>query len=311
MSGHVKIRDLELIIALQEEGNLTQAAKRIGISEPGISKRLRLIERRIHAHLFDRNHGGASITDEGRSFVQSARVSVQAFHQAVYEAHETKRGERPKLRIGASVFLAPHLIEIMHAVELRLYRDLVIQVFSAYSCELLNQLEHRQLDIALVISPPPMATISSVCFARSPFMIVSREGHPFASRECVSISDIAKHPWVFFHRSVHPPLHDQILQRMETAKRTPNIVHRVSHADHVPPLLTDNDILAWLTPTGAARVASQGFNRVPLVDETISLETHIATLASNKSGLVSEFVRSFMTQIERQRKPIQLALPIQ
>jgi DNA-binding transcriptional LysR family regulator len=32
MSGHIKIRDLELVVALHEERNLTQAAKRLGVT---------------------------------------------------------------------------------------------------------------------------------------------------------------------------------------------------------------------------------------------------------------------------------------
>jgi len=37
---------------------------------------------------------------------------------------------------------------------------------------------------------------------------------------------------------------------------------------------------------------------------------HLATLASNKSPLVSEYVRTFMRRIEEQRPPLQLRLPI-
>jgi DNA-binding transcriptional LysR family regulator len=36
--GQFRIRDLELVVALHEEGNMTQAAKRLGMSEPALSK---------------------------------------------------------------------------------------------------------------------------------------------------------------------------------------------------------------------------------------------------------------------------------
>ena len=42
MTAQLKIRDLELIVALHEEGTLTRAAKRVGITEPAFSKRLQL-----------------------------------------------------------------------------------------------------------------------------------------------------------------------------------------------------------------------------------------------------------------------------
>lgn len=307
MSGHIKIRDLELVIALQEESNFTQAAKRIGISEPALSKRLRLIEQRVHAHLFVRSHEGAAITNQGRSFIEYARISVQAFHQAVHEAHETKRGEYHKLRIGASSSLAPYLIELMHSIELRLYHNLTLEIATGFSCELLVQLQHCQIDVALITSPPPIATITTVRVASSPFMIVCRASHPLAARESVRFADVAEYPWVLFSRNVHPPLHDLILRRMETERRRAKVVHLIGSADQVPALLTNDALVAWLTPPGAERVARQGFIRVPLLDEQIRLETH---LANNDSRLLSEYVRAFMTRIEEQRPPAQLRLPI-
>lgn len=310
MSGRVRIRDLELLIVLQEEGNVTQAAKRVGITEPALSKRIRLIEQRVQAHLFDRNHEGAAITNQGRTFIERARVSVEAFHQAVYEANETKSTERHKLRIGTSPFLAPSLIELMHSIELRLYRNLSIEIVGAYSCEILTQLQHHEIDLALVTSPPHMATITTVRVASSPFMIVCRAKHPLATKPSVTLTEVAEYPWVFFHRNVHPPLHDLILQRMESEKQKTNVRHHISQADQATPLLTDDRILAWLTPTGSERVVRNGFVRVPLHDEQIRLETHMATLATNESRLVSEFVRSFMKRIEEQKPPAQLTLPI-
>ena len=310
MSGHIKIRDLELIIALYEEGNLTQAAKRVGISEPAFSKRLRLIERRVQARLFTRGSEGTLVTESGRSFVERMQVCVHVFYQGVHDAQEAKYGQHHKLRIGASAFLAPHLIELLHSTELQLHRNLSLEIVTEYSCEILQQLQHRELDLALITSPPQSAAITSVRVSSDFFMIVVRPSHPLAAKKFVSLSEVAEYPWVFFNRHVHPPLHDAIMQRMEREQKKPNIIHHVSQADHVPALLTDNALLAWLTPTGSERVVRSGFVRVPLLDEQIHLEIHLATLVSNDSRIVSEFVRAFMKRIEEEKAPRQLPLPI-
>jgi DNA-binding transcriptional LysR family regulator len=310
MSGHIKIRDLELLVALHEEGNLTQAAKRIGISEPAFSKRLRLIERRVQTRLFVRGSEGSLATESGRAFLERARISIQSFYQAVHEAQEARFGERHRLRIGVSAYLTPRLIELIHAIELPLYRNPSYEIVTDSSFEILSLLQHCQIDIALITSPPPSATITSITIAIQPFMIVVRPDHPLAKRSSLSFAELTGYPWVFFNRTVHPPLHDLILQRAEATEQSANVLHRISQADQVPALLTDSQALAWLTPPGAERVSRNGLVRIPLVDEHIRLETHLASQASNNSRLVSEFVRTFVKRIEIERPSIQLPLPI-
>jgi DNA-binding transcriptional LysR family regulator len=294
MAVQWKIRDLELVVALHEEGSLTLAAKRVGITEPALSKRLQVVERNVDATLFERDHDGAKVTEPGRSFVEHAVESVHAFHRAVHSARETKISRRHRLRIGVSSYLSPRLIEQLRATELRLYRDLAIEIVTDYSLELLKQVHHRRLDLALVTSPPPAPALTSVRVAAFPFRIVFRNGHPLASKKFASLADVAEYPWVFFSQNSHPHLHERILQRVEAERYKVSVVHQISQADQVVALLTDNQMLAWLTPAGAERVAHWGFVSIPLRDEQIHLETHLVALADNKSLLVSEFFRSFV-----------------
>lgn len=308
MLNHIKIRDLELVIALHEEHNVTQAAKRVNISEPAFSKRLQLIERHVQAKLFTRGHDGTLVTPSGLSFVEGAQTSLQAFYQGIHNAQEAKYSERHKLKIGASAFLSPHLIELLHSTELRLYRNLSIEIVTECSIEILSRLQHHEIDLALITSPPPSASITSAPVAIEPFMIVMRPNHPLAMNKAVTFGEVIRYPWVFINRNVHPPLHDLILQRAQAEQQTANIVHHVSQADQVGALLTNNSLVAWLTPAGAERVVRGGFIGVPLRDEQLRLETRLVTLANNKSRLISEFVRMFMKRIEEERPPTQLQL---
>ena len=311
MSGHIKIRDLELVVALHEERNLTQAAKRIGISEPAFSKRLQLIEKRVQAKLFVRGSEGSEATSAGNAFLERARTCVQAFYQAVNDAQQAKYGESYKLRIGVSAFLPPRLIELIRTTELRLYRNLCTEIITGYSMEILSMLQRHEIELALITSPPESALITSSHVSVDPFMIVFRADHPLANHTSLTLSEASAFPWVFFNRHVHPPLHDQILQRVRAAQLRANIIHHISQADQVAAFLTDNHVLAWLTPSGAGRVARDGLVKVPLMDEQIRLETHFATQASNSSRLVSEFYRTFMIRIRDVTSSTQLHLPIE
>jgi DNA-binding transcriptional LysR family regulator len=126
----------------------------------------------------------------------------------------------------------------------------------------------------------------------------------------VGLADVAAYPWVFFNRHVHPHLHDLILHRAHVLQLTPNVAHNIMHAEQVPAFVKDGLSVAWLSPTGAARVAHGDFLSRPLVDREIRLETHLATLANNSLALASEFVRTFMKRHQQERQPVQMVLPI-
>jgi DNA-binding transcriptional LysR family regulator len=310
MATRTRIQDLELVIALSEERNLSQAAKRVGMTQPAMSKRLQVIERRLQLKLFQTHHTGADITESGRSFAECAQQSVNFFHRGIHEARQARHACLDKLRVGVSPFQPAHLVEMLRTMELRLYRNLVIEVESAFSCDLLRKLQQRDVDVALVASPPLMPSITTTKLNTRPFMIVVREKHPLAALESVSLMNVAEYPWVFFNRHVHPHLHDLILRRTEALRLMPNIVHRIMHAEQVPAFVKDGLSVAWLSPTGAARVVRDDLIARPLVDNDIRIETHLATLASNQSALLSEFVRTFMKRYQQERKPVQMVLPI-
>jgi DNA-binding transcriptional LysR family regulator len=310
MKAQLKIRDLELVVALHEEGTFTQAAKRVGITEPAFSKRLKLVEREVKETLFDRNYDGVTTTDSGRSFVAHILESIHAYYRAVHEAHEAKHGERHKLCIGVSAYLPANLIKLLQSVELALYRDLAIEIHTGLSSDLLADLKQRRIQMALVISPTETPTITTQRISTDPFRIVVRENHPLAARKSVTLVDIAEYPWVFFKRSVHVSLHDLILRRMKEERLQPQIVHQLTHVDQVSALLTNDKIIAWLNPAGAEHMTNRGFVHIPLIDNRIRIETHLATLVSSVSQLESEFVRKFVKRYEEQKPAEQLALPI-
>jgi DNA-binding transcriptional LysR family regulator len=310
VATQTRIHDLELVIALSEERTLSQAAKRVGMTQPAVTKRLHVIERRLQLKLFQVNHRGADITESGRFFVEYAQQSINLFHRGIHEARQARDAHLNRLRVGTSPFQPAHLVEMLRTMELRLYRNLSVEIESAFSCDLLRKLEQHEIDVALVTSPPARPSITTAVLGLRNFMIVFHESHELANQQSLDLRDVAAYPWVFFNRHVHPHLHDLILHRAHTLRLTPNVVHNIMHAEQVPAFIKDGSSVAWLSPTGAARVAHGELIARPLVDKEIRLETHLATLANNSSTLVSEFFRTFMKRHRQEKQPVQMVLPI-
>ena len=76
-------------------------------------------------------------------------------------------------------------------------------------------------------------------------------------------------------------------------------------------LLLKSGGIAFLTRTGALRIARQGLIAKPLDEEALRLDVHLAARADNSSKLVSEFVRAFVTKLKSVLLPPQLSLLIE
>jgi len=148
--------------------------------------------------------------------------------------------------------------------------------------QLILWIAHEGAELAVlrsaILQPPsPQGGETDLCSLRN---------FAFSEESCVHVRLAPflaqKFPW-----PISLPLYDLIHRRLEAEHKKARIAHRVSHAEQVPALLHDDSFVAWLTPTGAERIARNGLVRIPLVDSEINLEMHLASLANNKSRLVS------------------------
>ncbi len=306
----LRIRDFELLIALHDAGNLSQAAERVGITEPAASKQIKAIHHRMKVPLYDSEAKGDKLTAAAHTLLSAAVDVVLAYHRGMHDVHEALHGGQHTLRIGAFSLLPERWHRLLDSVEMRLHRNVRVHLDFAYTEQLILGLQSRDLDLALVTSPPQNGKLTTRRLETRPFMVAFREGHALAKRQSLTLSEARLYPWFFFHRSVHPWMHDMILRRADLAGGGVRIVHRVNNAAHVQRLLTDDSLLAWVSPIGAENIARPGCVAKPLDDSEIRLETHVAVLASNTSPLIAEYYKSFLKRVEEEQGPVQLTLPM-
>ncbi|MFC7754030.1 LysR family transcriptional regulator [Tsukamurella soli] len=98
------LRQMEVFVAVAEEGSIHAAARRLFLSQPAISQAMRKLERVVGAPLLVRSPRGVELTEPGRVFLDQARLILRSVDDAVAEARRV--GRRRRIRVG---LLSGHL----------------------------------------------------------------------------------------------------------------------------------------------------------------------------------------------------------
>jgi DNA-binding transcriptional LysR family regulator len=97
----LRLRHLELLLALADAGTMRAAASRLHLSQPAISKMLAEAEDALGARLFERSPQGVLPTAAGAAAVHRARVALGELAHARDEVQAIHRGASAVLRVGA------------------------------------------------------------------------------------------------------------------------------------------------------------------------------------------------------------------
>src|SRR5262245_22699908 len=95
-------RDLRYFTAVAEELHFTRAAERLFISQPALSKQIRMLERALGVALLNRECRSVSLTPAGDALLPHARATVAAWDRGLQAVEESKRAAASTLVVGMS-----------------------------------------------------------------------------------------------------------------------------------------------------------------------------------------------------------------
>ena len=268
------------------------------------------LESLLGLRLFERNHQLVELTEPGRHFVQEARDALLHAERAVLNATAASRGVDDVLNLGRSAYIDPYLVSTLLSIQLPLFPGLRIKQWSNYSHELTHQVALGKLDVALVTAVPDSPKLNLLVVSESPIYIAMSRDNPLKHSKELRLEDISNHDWILPAPHVNPYLHEMIQEAKSEKGIAVTDVHHVMTAEEASELILAHRGVAFMTCSGAWRIARDGVTMRPLAEEHLRLVTKLATRADNKSRLVSEFVRAAGRKLLNTRPMRQGRLPL-
>jgi DNA-binding transcriptional LysR family regulator len=305
MQRFVDVRSLVAIVTLAEELSFTRAAKRLGMSQSGLSRHISSLEHRHRVKLFERNHANVILTDAGRAFVEEAKLCLLHDERALQAARTTAEGVEHVLKIGRSPYADPFLTSALLSIRLPLYPNFRVNLHSDFAPELVHDLIVFKLDLALITNPGSNRKLTMTTVSEAPLYAVLPDSSPLLEREAVTLADLGDQTWILFEKKAHPIMYDTILRRAAEEGIAVKDGQKVLTAEDAAQLVSEHLGVAFVSMPGAMRIAQHGAHVRPIDDPALTLSVCLASRADNRSKSVSEFARAFMRRISQVRKPPQ------
>src|SRR5260370_17269564 len=106
--------ELECFVAVAEELHFPNAAKRLHISQPPLSRQIQALEKKLGVQLLRRKTRTVELTLPGEVFLQDAREILRHLDRASSAAHRSGGGETERLRLGfISALPGSDLMEVL------------------------------------------------------------------------------------------------------------------------------------------------------------------------------------------------------
>ena len=188
----VELRELRIFLVLADELHFGRTAERLGISQPGVSEAVRILESRLGVKVFDRTSRRVRLTPAGEGLKCSLVPALAALDRALAETSEMSHAVRGLLRVGFVLTTeGPALSRLVAAFqagypacEVRLQE---VETFDAY-----RALRRDDIDVLcnwLAVDEPDL--IAGTAFAYYQRTLAVAATHRFAGRRAVSIEELA------------------------------------------------------------------------------------------------------------------------
>lgn len=186
----MNLRQIEVFRAVMLAGSVTDAARILHVSQPGISRMLGHIELQLGVHLFERGRGKLRPTPEAQALYAEVEQVYRGVKRIDQRALELRSGGGLTLRVLASPSTALEVVPRAVSELAERFPTARIYMETQLVREMLGQLVRHDADVAISTLPIEHALLSSHLLGNWSLACVFGAGHAFEKRRSVSLRDV-------------------------------------------------------------------------------------------------------------------------
>lgn len=222
------LQQLKYIVTVAETGNITEAARRLFISQPSLTNAIRELETEMQITIFKRTNKGVTISDEGDMFLSYAR---QILEQANLLEEKFKNTDKQSPRFSVSCqhysFAVNAFVDVIREFDANRY-DFTLRETQTH--EIIEDVSRLKSEIGILYTSSKNEEIIlklikqnglkfEELFVAKPHVFICAN-HPLADREALDLKDLEEYPYLSFEQGEYNSFYfsEEILSTLDRNK---------------------------------------------------------------------------------------------
>lgn len=199
----VELRTLRYFLAVAEELNITKAAESLYMTQPALSRQLKLLENELGVQLYERGSHHITLTESGVLLRKYAKEMIE-LSEAIPSVLKVSDHEIVgTVAIGAGEGSASADLARAAACVQKTHPKITYSLVSGNASDLLSRLDSGSLDFCLIIQPVDISNYKSVrAPSRDRWGLILRKDNPLAQKAVLTPVDLRSEPLIFSEQNV-------------------------------------------------------------------------------------------------------------
>ena len=208
-----ELRQLQCFVAVAEELNFRRAAARMYMTQPPLSRQVRLLEHELRVELFLRTNRTVRLTPAGIAFLKEARRLLALADNAASSAQRVARGESGLIKLGFTGGSSYSFLPKLLAQTGTIIKSIDIVLHEMMTRDQIDALQSHAIDLGILRGPLDAPDLESASIAREMMMLAVPRGHQFAKGRMPSLTDLKNEPFITFS-PVDGPYFYELVERL-------------------------------------------------------------------------------------------------
>jgi LysR family transcriptional regulator, regulator of abg operon len=293
----MELRQIKYFLEIVRCASFGQAAEKLHVTQPALSKSIRNLEQSLGVLLLERHPVGVVPTEYGKVFMEYAALITGEIDRAVEEINQLKGTGRGIVRVGAGATMMQYLIP--QAVRAFVANDdsAVVTFRQALRDELIASLRRGEVDI-VVGSIGGLAhddDFRQEVALHDEIVVVANRNHPLAGKATVEIAEFADYKWVL------PDGTEGERNRLTRVLRTaglppPTCVISTPSSTFMATMLQEGEYLSYL-PRALIQLDREYAHLVPIAVDTPIWDKVTVGVTYRRRGVMLAPVRKFINRL--------------